>query len=93
MKKYQRRKGVKYRRVIVKRYNYLDPRVRVDPQFLAMFTVFAKQIERMSKKKHFNKKEFSQAFAKFNHIVGIYPLPSHLITRYMKNDIAREGEV
>jgi len=86
-RKYQRR------RVVVKRYNYLDPRVRVDPKFLVMFTIFARQIEQISKKKYFNKKEFSQAFAKFNNIIGIYPFPNHLITRYMKNDIAREGEV
>ena len=92
MKKKHKRKHC-YRKVIVKRYSYIDPRVRVDPQFLVLFTKFARDIERMSKKKYFNKKEFSQAFAKFNNIIGIYPFPNHLITRYMKHDIAREGEV
>lgn len=83
-----KRKKPNRRKVVVRRYNHIDARVRLDPQFLPMFTIFAKQIGEMSKKKHFNKKEFSRAFMEFNEIVGIYPFPHDLVTSYMKRDWA-----
>lgn len=81
-----KKRGLNKRRVIINWINYHDGRRRTDPRFYLLFTEFLQEMKAINQKKGFNKKDFSRIFRRFDDVVGIYPFPNKLVTRYLKEN-------